>query len=64
MTLARGRKRESPGSIISRITGHRNGELKRYQHLSSLFKQQTVELIAQELANTDKYWGSVNNVDY
>lgn len=39
-----------PDSIISKMTGHRSRELKRYQHLSPLFKQQTVELIAQDLA--------------
>ncbi len=38
-----------PDSIISKMTGHRSRELKRYQHLSPLFRQQTVELIAQEL---------------
>jgi len=38
-----------PDSIISKMTGHRSRELKRYQHLSPLFKQQTVELIAQDL---------------
>ncbi|CAN5823779.1 hypothetical protein BH20ACI3_BH20ACI3_11430 [soil metagenome] len=37
----------------NRVSGrdrHRSRELKRYQHLSPLFKQQTVELIAQDLA--------------
>ncbi len=38
-----------PDSIISKMTGHRSRELKRYQHLTPLFKQQTVELIAQDL---------------
>ena len=41
-----------PDSIIAKMTGHRSRELKRYQHLSPLFKQQTVELIAQDLAKT------------
>ena len=31
------------------MTGHKSRELKKYQHLSPTFKQQTVELIAQEL---------------
>jgi integrase len=39
-----------PDSIISKMTGHKSRELKRYQHLSPLFKQQTVELIAQDLS--------------
>jgi len=39
----------NPDSIISKMTGHSSRELKRYQHLSPLFKQQTVELIAQDL---------------
>jgi integrase len=38
-----------PDAIISKMTGHRSRELKRYQHLSPMFKQQTVELIAQDL---------------
>ena len=39
-----------PDAIISKMTGHKSRELKRYQHLSPLFKQQTVELIAQDLS--------------
>jgi integrase len=39
-----------PDSIISKMTGHKSRELKRYQHLSPVFKQQTVELIAQDLS--------------
>ncbi len=31
------------------MTGHRSRELTRYQHLSPLFRQQTVDLIAQDL---------------
>lgn len=43
-----------PDSIISKMTGHKSRELKRYQHLSPVFKQQTVELIAQDLSgNSD-----------
>ena len=38
-----------PDAIIAKMTGHRSRELKRYQHLSPLFKQQTVDLIAQDL---------------
>jgi integrase len=38
-----------PDSIISKMTGHRSRELKRYQHLSPLFRQQTVDLIARDL---------------
>jgi len=41
-----------PDSIISKMTGHKSRELKRYQHLSPLFKQQTVELIAQDLSGS------------
>jgi len=41
-----------PDSIISKMTGHRSRELKRYQHLSPLFKQQTVDLISQELGES------------
>ena len=41
-----------PDPIISKMTGHKSRELKRYQHLSPLFKQQTVDLIAEELGNS------------
>jgi hypothetical protein len=41
-----------PDPIISKMTGHKSREMKRYQHLSPLFKQQTVELIAGELENS------------
>lgn len=47
-----------PDSIISKMTGHRSRELKRYQHLSPIFKQQTVELIAQDLSENN---GTVND---
>jgi hypothetical protein len=33
-----------PDAITSKMTGHRSRELKRYHHLSPLFRQQTVEL--------------------
>jgi len=38
-----------PGDIVRKITGHRSRELERYQHLSPLFRAQTVDLIAQVL---------------
>ncbi len=41
-----------PDSMISKMTGHRSRELKRYQHLSPEFRKQTVELIAKELAGS------------
>lgn len=41
-----------PDPIISKMTGHKSRELKRYQHLSPIFKQQTVDLIAEELGNS------------
>jgi integrase len=37
-----------PEAVIRKLTGHRSRELERYQHLSPLLKQQTVELIAEE----------------
>jgi integrase len=39
-----------PEAIIAKMTGHKSRELKRYEHLSPALKQQTVELIAGELA--------------
>ena len=36
-------------AVIRKLTGHRSRELERYEHLSPLIKQQTVELIASEL---------------
>jgi integrase len=41
-----------PDPIISKMTGHKSRELKRYQHLSPVFKQQTVDLIAEELGKS------------
>jgi integrase len=38
-----------PEAVIRKLTGHRSRELERYEHLSPLIKQQTVELIAKEL---------------
>ena len=38
-----------PGDIVRKSTGHRSRELERYQHLSPLFRAQTVDLIAQVL---------------
>ena len=38
-----------PEAVIRKLTGHRSRELERYEHLSPLIKQQTVELIAEEL---------------
>jgi len=38
-----------PGDVVRKITGHRSRELERYQHLSPVFRAQTVELIAQVL---------------
>ena len=35
--------------MVRKITGHRSRELERYQHLSPLFRAQTVDLIAQVL---------------
>jgi integrase len=39
-----------PDAIIRKMTGHRSEELERYKHFSPTFKQQTVELIGNELA--------------
>src|SRR5262249_15079639 len=39
-----------PEAVIRKLTGHRSRELERYEHLSPLLKQQTVELIAQEIS--------------
>jgi len=41
-----------PEAIIRKLTGHRSRELERYEHLSPVLKQQTVELIAKELSDT------------
>jgi hypothetical protein len=38
-----------PGDVVRKITGHSSRELERYQHLSPLFRAQTVDLIAQVL---------------
>ncbi|PYQ17001.1 MAG: hypothetical protein DMF80_02425 [Acidobacteria bacterium] len=35
-----------PGDVVRKITGHRSRELERYQHLSPVFRAQTVDLIA------------------
>jgi hypothetical protein len=35
-----------PGDVVRKITGHRSRELEWYQHLSPLFRAQTVDLIA------------------
>ena len=40
-----------PEAIIAKMTGHKSRELRRYEHLSPLLKQQTVELIAGELGS-------------
>jgi hypothetical protein len=39
----------SPGNVVRKITGHRSRGLERYQHLSPVFRAQTVDLIAQVL---------------
>ncbi len=39
----------TPGDVVRKITGHRSRELERYQHLSPVFRAQTVDLIAQVL---------------
>ena len=39
-----------PDAIIRKMTGHRSEELERYKHLSASFKQQSVELIADQLS--------------
>ncbi len=38
-----------PGDVVRKITGHQSRELERYQHLSPVFRAQTVDLIAQVL---------------
>ena len=38
-----------PEAVIRKLTGHRSRELERYEHLSPLIKQQTLELIANEI---------------
>jgi len=38
-----------PGDVVRKITGHRSRGLERYQHLSPVFRAQTVDLIAQVL---------------
>jgi len=40
-----------PEAVIRQLTGHRSRELERYEHLSPLIKQQTVDLIANELTS-------------
>ena len=44
--------RRIPEAIIRKLTGHRSRELEHYEHLSPLMKQQTVEMIAEELRST------------
>jgi len=39
-----------PEAVIRKLTGHKSRELERYEHLSPLLKQQTVELIAEEIS--------------
>ena len=39
-----------PDAIIRKMTGHRSEELERYKHFSPTFKQQTVDLIGNEIA--------------
>jgi len=41
-----------PEAIIKKLTGHKSRELERYEHLSPLLKQQTVEMIAEALNST------------
>lgn len=43
---------EIPDAMIAKMTGHRSRELRKYQHLSPVFKRQTVEKIAQKLTVT------------
>jgi hypothetical protein len=43
---------EVPDSMISKMTGHRSRELRKYQHLSPVVKRQTVKKIAQKLTGT------------
>ena len=43
---------EIPDAMISKMTGHRSRELRKYQPLSPEFKWQTVEKIAQKLTGT------------
>ncbi len=37
---------------LTKMTGHRSRELRKYQHPSPEFKRQTVEKIAQKLTGT------------
>jgi integrase len=41
-----------PEAIIRKLTGHRSRELERYEHLSPMLRQQTVDLIAKKLTGT------------
>src|SRR2546426_5994362 len=57
-----------PEAIISKMTGHKSRELRRYEHLSPMIKKQTVELIAKELGwitdsatDTPKIMGRVSS---
>jgi integrase len=43
---------EIPDAMIAKMTGHRSGQLRKYQHLRPEFKQLTVEKIAQKLTGT------------
>jgi integrase len=43
---------EVPDAMIAKLTGHRSRELRKYQHLSPEFKNQTVNKIAQKLTGT------------
>ncbi len=46
------------------MTGHRSEELERYKHLSPAFKQQSVELIAGQLAEKlGTNWGTGSDED-
>jgi len=42
-------ERGVPEEIVRKLTGHRSKELERYQHLSEQTKQQTADIIAEEL---------------
>jgi hypothetical protein len=36
-----------PGDVVRKITGHRSRELERYQHLSPVFRAQTVDVVTR-----------------
>ena len=52
-----------PGDVVRKITGHRSRELERYQHLSPLFRAQTVDLIAQVLFSSTPTGSSDTSTD-